>query len=99
MRQTTPNKAEIFLFSKHKVLKWSKIVTYRRLARLIVKDYYLFNETTTTTDDFEKYKTAAMCIQETHMKGYGVIIYNQVIETTTYYITRDTKPNLLMGLE
>ena len=26
-----------------------------------------------------------MCIQETHMKRYGVIIYNQVMETTTYY--------------
>ena len=23
-----------------------------------------------------------MCIQEMHMKGYGVIIYNQVMETT-----------------
>ena len=35
--------------------------------------------------DFEKYKTAAMCIQETHMKRYGVIISNQVMETTAYY--------------
>ena len=36
-------------------------------------------------NDFEKYKTAAMCILETHMERYGVIIYNQVMETTTYY--------------